>query len=184
MKKAILVFAVMVAVCCLSLFAAEQQNANEPVIKEAPDFWYVCMDFQNMYSNMGRDINLFYAEFKKQGLRRKGANILIRYNSPSEVNTSEVKWAYGIIVDKGTAVKKPLKLVQSLPKKSVIYVHKGPYQGIVQSANMAAGFARQRGYGHTWPQYERYLNNPAKVKPEELRTEIVIPLKKRDAPEQ
>ncbi len=179
MKKVVLVLFIMVSFCCLSLFIEGQKETESPVIKEIPEFWYACMEFKGPYSNMAKEINRFFTEFSKQKLRPTGPSICTYYNSPFEVSPEELKWAFGITVAKGTAVKKPIKLVQFKPKKAVFFLHTGPYNQLPQAVKHAVTFAERNGYEYVWPLYDRYLNSPAKVKPEDLKTEIIIPVKKK-----
>jgi AraC family transcriptional regulator len=57
------------------------------------------------------------------------------------------------------------------------FLHAGPYEGLptawadALAAFRASGHRRREG-----PSLEIYLNNPAQVKAEELRTEIAIPV--------
>lgn len=184
MKKLVLVLLIMVSICCSTLFAVEKKGEETPVIKEAPGFWYACMEFQNPFDDMQGKINKFLVEFRKQGLRATGPSLTIHFNSHIGVNPEEVKWAFGRTVAKGTVVKEPIKLVEFKPTKAVVHIHKGSYQTLPQSANDAVAFARREGYDFLWPYYDKYLNSPGRVKPEDLKTEIIIPVKKSDCRQQ
>lgn len=60
-----------------------------------------------------------------------------------------------------------------------VTLHKGPYEGLAETYETLLGMALPqsgREYGEG-PSVERYLNSPTDTPPEELRTEIHIPLK-------
>lgn len=180
MKKLILVFFILVVFCGLSLTAEEQKKEEVPVVKEVSGFWYAYMDFTGPYSNMEKEINTFMGEFFKQGLIPAGPAVSVYYNSPNKVKPEELKWAFGFTVTKDAPVKDPIKRVELKTKKAVVYLHIGPYEDLPKAAAKAVKFVETNGYEIAWPTYNRYLNNPQQVKPEELKTELIVPVKKKE----
>ncbi len=180
MKKVILVVFVLVAFCGFSLTAEEQKKEEVPVVKEVTGFWYAYMDFTGPYSDMEKGINTFMGVFFKQGLLIAGPAVSTYYNSPNNVKPEELKWAFGFTVTKDAAVKDPIKLTEFKTKKAVVYLHIGPYEDLPKAAAKATKFAETNGYEIVWPTYDRYLNSPQQVKPGELKTELVIPVKKKE----
>lgn len=55
--------------------------------------------------------------------------------------------------------------------------HAGPYETIERTYNALLAFARERGLKLAEWMYETYLNGPDTTRPEELRTEICMPIR-------
>ena len=180
MKKIILAFFILVVFCGLSLIAEGQKKEEVPVVKEVSGFWYAYMDFTGPYSDMEKGINTFMGEFFKQGLIPAGPAVSVYYNSPGEVKQEELKWAFGFTVTKDAAVKDPIKLAEFKTQEAVVYLHIGPYEDLPKAAAKAIKFVETNGLEIVWPTYDRYLNNPQEVKPDELQTELVIPVRKKE----
>ena len=179
MKKIIVTFFILVVFCSVSLIAEEQKKEEVPVVKEVAGFWYTYMDFTGPYSDMEKGINTFMGEFFKQGLIIAGPAVSVYYNSPNEMKPEELKWAFGFTVTQDAKVKDPVKLAEFKNKKAVVYLHIGPYEDLPKAAAKAVKFVETNGYEIVWPTYDRYLNSPQQVQPNELKTELVIPVKKK-----
>lgn len=118
-------------------------------------------------------------EFFKQGLKPEGPMFSVYYNSPEEVKESELKWDIGFPIQSETAVKDPLKK-GTYEKKTVLeYMHKGPYEKVIEAYKKLDIYIKEKKMTMVAPTYEFYLNSPMEVKPEELLTRIEIPIKKR-----
>jgi len=179
MKKIILVVFILVFFYGLPLIAEEQKKEEVPVVKEVAAFRYAYMDFTGPYSDMEKGINVFMGEFFKQGLIPSGPAVSVYYNSPEGVKPEELKWAFGFTVTEDAAVKDPVKLAEFKTKEAVVYLHIGPYEDLPKAAGKAIKFVETNGYEIVWPTYDRYLNNPQAVKPGELQTELIVPVKKK-----
>jgi len=169
MRKTAVFFIVM---ACVMLTMAEQKV----VIKDGTPFWYAKMDFQGSFKNMGKNIGSFMTEFFKQGLQPGGVLMGVYFNNPGEVKEEELKWAIAFPVAKDANVKESLKKVEFNRKKVAVYLHIGPYDKLNQAYDKVFKYAKAKGYEIKWPTYDRYLNNPMQVKPEELKTELIVPL--------
>jgi effector-binding domain-containing protein len=58
-------------------------------------------------------------------------------------------------------------------------LHVGPYSDIGSAYEALTHWVNEHGYTPTGVAYEVYLNDPAITRPEELRTQVMYPLKPR-----
>jgi AraC family transcriptional regulator len=161
----------------LMLMADGEKKAEQvPVVKDVGGFFLAFQDFNGPYDTMQKKIIEFVNEFMKQGMIPMGNAISLYYNSPQEVKEEELKWAFGFVVPKETQVKKPIKLKEFKTHKVVLYLHKGSYEKLHESHQRVGKFIKEKGFKVKWPMYDRYLNNPQMVKPEDLKTQIIVPI--------
>lgn len=180
MKRILVVSVLLTAVLfAVQLLDAGTEDKNEPAIKEVNGFVYCCMEFTGPYSKMEKEIQTFMGEFFKQGQMPMGPPLSAYFNSPEEVKEEELKWAFGFEVPKGTKIKEPLKLIEVKKQTAAVYVHHGPYENLHKSHVMLSEFVKKQGYKEVYPVFDKYLNNPMQVKPEELKTELIVPVVKK-----
>jgi AraC family transcriptional regulator len=171
---------------CIILFSVmavpgEQPEATEPGIslQENLTFWYAAMDFSGSFENMNKSVQTFIDEFFKQGLVPAGPMIGGFFNDPGQVKPEELKWNIGFMVNKDAVVQAPLQKEEFKAKTAAVYTHIGPYENLGQAYTKIFKYAEDNGYKIIWPVYDKYLDNPMQVKPEELRTEVIVPLEKK-----
>ena len=174
MKKTFLVFT-LVLIMGSGLLAGEQKV----VIKDVEPLWYAAMGFKGSFNRMEKNIGVFMQEFFKQGLTSGGPVLGIYYNDPAKDKEEDLKWAVGFPVAGDAKVQAPLKKVQTKFKKAAVYLHIGPYEEFEQVYAKIFKYISDNGYKVVWPVYDKYFNNPKEVKPEELKTEIIIPVEKK-----
>ena len=61
--------------------------------------------------------------------------------------------------------------------KAATCLHVGPYSEVGPAYNALTQWIEENGYEATGVAYEMYLNDPSDTPPEELKTQIVFPLK-------
>jgi effector-binding domain-containing protein len=179
MRRIFFLFFCLVMVCGLFLTAEEPKKEENPTVKKVPGFWCAYMDFTGPYDNMEKEINTFMGEFFKQGLIPAGPAVSAYYNSPRKAKPEDLKWAFGFTVAKDTVVKEPLKLVEVKDAEAVVYLHVGPYDKLSEAAEIAMKFVEANGYEIIWPTFDLYLNNPDRVAPEALETQLVLRVEKK-----
>ncbi|NQU48850.1 MAG: AraC family transcriptional regulator [Planctomycetes bacterium] len=103
----------------------------------------------------------------------------VRHVGPYE----QLRYEACMVVKPGTKVKAPLEIKEIPGGTYAVVMHEGAYKGF------AGTYARLIGRicsgpidGKQWqlgdpPALEKYLNDPRKTKPEELRTEVWLPVK-------
>jgi AraC family transcriptional regulator len=161
-------------------FAGQQEKTEQKVvIKEGESFWYAFMEFGGPYDKMEKSVQTFMAEFFKQGLAPAGPFIGVYFNDPRQVKPEELKWNIGFQVSKDANIQPPLKKAEFKHKTIAVYLHIGPYEKMNQAYEKVFKYAEDKGYKTLWPTYDKFLNNPMQVKPEELKTEVIVPLEKK-----
>ena len=61
--------------------------------------------------------------------------------------------------------------------KAVVEMHVGPYEKLEETYRKVMDYIEREGLQTESYMYESYLNDPGEVAPEELKTEIVFPIK-------
>jgi effector-binding domain-containing protein len=77
-----------------------------------------------------------------------------------------------VVVDDSSVEVKNLK-----PRKVVSLIHKGPYDTIADGYKAILSYVQENDYEIAGPMMDLYLNDPNSVEPEDLMTEIQIPIK-------
>lgn len=173
-KKCIMV----IFLSLVTVFFLFSEEASSFQIKEKPAFNYVFMSFTGSYKAMSQKVMEFMGEFFKQGLKPGGPMISVYHNSPEEVKEGELKWDIGFLVTAETAVKEPLKKGIYEKKTVLEYMHKGPYEKLIEVYKKLNTHIKEKKLTFILPTYEFYLNSPMEVTPEDLLTRIEIPVKK------
>jgi effector-binding domain-containing protein len=77
-----------------------------------------------------------------------------------------------VVVDDSSVEVKNLN-----PRKVVSLIHKGPYEKIAEGYEAILSYVQEKDYVITGPMMDLYLNDPNSTEPEEIMTEIQIPIK-------
>ena len=194
MKKEhrILWFAMIIAGWTLASSAATlpaQAAGNMPrqspvpfaTIKEVKPFAYCVIVHKGPLTDMAGVITQLMQAVQAQDLFPlvRGPVIGVYYNSPTQVKPGELIWEVGFPVAEQAAPKAPLEKKTWNRTTVAEAVHTGPYAKTGEAIQRLMDWIEAQGYVIAGPTLERYLNNPMQVKPEELRTEIWIPVKRK-----
>jgi effector-binding domain-containing protein len=153
--------------------------SEEIVIKDQTPFTYAYLECSGSYTQIPAKIGEFMGAFFKQGLTPSGALLGQYFNSPGEVDEADLKWAIGMPVVKDAAVKEPLKRGEFKQTVIAYYLYKGPYEKIGTAYDILFKQITEKGYAPAGPTMENYLDDPYTTKPEEIRTEIIVPVVKK-----
>jgi len=151
---------------------------QEVQIKNETPFTYAYLECSGSYNLIPAKIGEFMGEFFKQGLVPSGSFFGLYLNSPDEVKEADLKWLIGFPVQNDAAVKEPLKKAEFKYEKVAYYLYKGPFEKIGDAFGLIFKFIGENGYKPAGPVMERYLDDPSSTKPEDLRTEIIVPVSK------
>jgi effector-binding domain-containing protein len=151
-----------------------------PEIKDITPFTYAYLECKGSYAQIPAKINEFMGLFFKQGLIPLGNFFATYLNSPQQVKEEELQWRLGFPVNADATVAAPLEKGEFKATKAAVYLYIGPYENIGYAYGKIHGFCEQQGYSPIGPTIEKYLDpNPQAVKPEELRTEVNVPVLKK-----
>jgi AraC family transcriptional regulator len=155
-------------------------SGQEVVIQDTVPFTYAYLECSGSYQQIPAKIGMFMQEFFKQNLMPAGNFFGMYLNSPGQVKEEELQWRLGFPVIADSAVAAPLLKGECQATKIAVYLHVGPYEKVGDAYGKIFEFIGKNGFKAVGPTMEKYLDmDPAAVKPEELRTEINIPVVKK-----
>lgn len=169
--------------------AVESQPAETPqppagpevAINKAKPFTYACISRKGPYSEIEKVVGEAVAAMFSGKFEAQGPMIGVFYNNPDEVESEKLEWDIGYPVAGDAQIKKPFVKKQWTHEKIASAVHTGPYETTGDTITGIMKWMEAKGYVPIAPVLERYLDaNPKMKKPEELETEIWIPVKPTD----
>ena len=151
-------------------------------VKDVELFPYCAIVHKGPYTDMTAVIGQLIGAMQTQGLftQIRGPMVGVYYNSPVETKAEELSWEVGFIITAQATPQQPLVKKNWEHRTVAVALHVGPYDKAGETIIRIMDWAAANGYEAAGPILERYLDmNPATVKPEELRTEIWVPCKKK-----
>ncbi|KQC10403.1 MAG: hypothetical protein APR55_02535 [Methanolinea sp. SDB] len=159
-------------------------NVSEPVIKDVPalrvisgrrtgTYVEVCGGVSNALFEM-----IMRPENQKNGVTITGPCLSLCYDEEYREDDADIEMA--IPVQGPVLIDDPAFSIRTLPAEKVIsVVYRGPYDhdGFSVAFGNAFRFAAEHGLETKGPDRQVYLNNPDETAPDELLTEIQIPVK-------
>jgi len=159
------------------------QQSPEPFasIKDVEPFTYCCIVHRGPITDISGVIGQLMQVMQGQGLFAsiRGPMVGVYYNSPADTKPEALLWEVGFPLAEGATPQAPLEKKEWKYASVAAAVHKGPYAKAGETIQRLMDWIKAQGYLIAGPTMERYLNNPMQVKPEELQTEIWMPVKKK-----
>jgi hypothetical protein len=165
--------------------AAGQSPIERAVLDAHPvSYLLVAQSFFGSMDETETFLKTFMNEFSAQGLEGRlagGASVkpleVLRDNPDL---ASEIPIAIGFPVVAGPAAVPPLAEVTVKFPQAVVYTHTGPYSELsgVHAQIVAAVESLAPGYHTAWPVVLRLLTDPNTVSPDQIQTEMIVPLEK------
>jgi effector-binding domain-containing protein len=149
--------------------------------EQAESFNYLALDVKGAYSQIPDKITQLMQLTATQNLfpAMRGPVFAIFYTDPNEVaNEDEHLWAVGYSCAENVSFKDPLKLKERKASFIVKVTVFGPYDKLAEAYPEIQQRVTNDGYEIIFWSLEKYLDDPRTVKPEDLRTEIWIDVKK------
>ncbi|MGE5341240.1 MAG: GyrI-like domain-containing protein [Candidatus Omnitrophota bacterium] len=177
MKKIFLIL-ILVAIPLFIMGQREPVRQSEPfTVETEKPFIFVSQEFKGSVEQLNQFMNEFTKNFFDQKLIPLGQPMALFYNEPKNSRDRNVKMEIGFPVSGREKVKSPLKSQEMNLPSVAKYVHTGPYEKLFGTHERMKGLASNRGYNWT-KKYTilRFVNNPSFVRPEEIKTEVLIPL--------
>jgi AraC family transcriptional regulator len=173
MKKVVFAF---IAIAVLTVLLQGQEVA----IKDATPFSYAYLECKGSYAQIPDKVGEFMTVFFKQGLMPGGNFFGMYLNSPGQVKEEDLQWRLGFPVAAAAVVAAPLLKGECTAAKMAVYLYVGPYDKVGLAYGKIMEFVDASGYKPAGPTMEKYLDqDPGAVKPEDLRTEINLPVEKK-----
>ena len=179
MKRTLLIGVIFA--CAIAGIGKGGQEGTTPVVKEVEPFAYCALVQSGPLSAIGQAVGRLVQEMQAQNLFTaiRGPMVGVYENALAPAEQGEMAWEVGFVV---TAQAEPLaplvKKVWDHPTVASV-VHAGPYSKVGETIVGLLRWMEAEGYVADGPLMERYLNNPMQVKPEELRTELWLPVRRK-----
>lgn len=176
-------FVLFTAAFGTSAFAAAGAAQDVAItVKDVEPFPYCAVSHKGPYTDMTAVIGELIEAMQAQGLfpQIRGPMVGVYYNWPGDTKPEDLSWEAGFAIAAQATPQLPLVKKIWEYKTVAVALHVGPYDkgGAVVERIMA--WLAAHGYEAAGPVLERYLDmNPMAVKPEDLRTEIWVPCKKK-----
>lgn len=163
------------------LFNLKETNMNlNPEIRQIETMNVIYVQAIGDYNNVGVAWEKLCAFAGRHGLFGPDTLMFgLSHDDPETTETSKLRYDACIRVEKEVQPEGEIGVKTAGGCQYAVFLHKGPYAGLNKSYNdIFRNWLPQSGreVGDSAP-IEIYLNDPGNTKPEELRTEICIPLK-------
>jgi len=146
-------------------------------IKDAPERHFLAVAHKGPYYEISKSFDKLFSHAPSFNGRIKGT-AAVYYDDPNLVAEADLSSHACVWTDEGVATPDGLESLTISSGSHAVLTYKGPYDTIKT--------AYDHLFGHWLPQsgrepadapcYELYLNNPMQTKPEDLLTEIYLPL--------
>ncbi len=130
--------------------------------------------FGNLPNTVGEAYGAIMMCLQKKGKAPAGNPFVIYYNTDMENLDVEI----GFPVEAGVQGEGNVCISQMPGGRAATAMHAGSYETLANTYEALTAFVKDKGLEpETW-MWETYLNSPQDTPPDQLRTEIVFPLKK------
>jgi AraC family transcriptional regulator len=181
-KRALPLALLMLGAASLYVWNAPRPTAQgaDVSLQKIEPFAYFCMPVKGSYSQIQEAIGKLMMEMQAQNAMPTGPLMGIYYNSPDEVSSQDLEWEIGFPVSPRQAVQPPLVLKDWSFTQVAVSVHKGPYADLGKTIAKISDWMAANDFVPAGPVLERYLDmNPSEMRPEDLRTEVWFPCRKK-----
>ncbi len=181
MNRKVARIGVLILAMSLLVVVSHGQQAPFASLKQDKPFTYCCLAYKGPIADIEKVIGQFIQAMQAQSLfpSIRGTMIGIYYNSPADTKPADLEWEVGFPVAEGTKALPPLAVKTWKYMSGAVAVHKGAYAKAGDTIQKLMTWIGEKGFVVAGPTLERYLNNPMQVKPEDLLTEIWIPVTKK-----
>ncbi len=116
---------------------------------------------------------------KKKLFGYKTSFIGISHDDPEVTESEKLRYDACVTISKDVKPEGEVGVKTVEGGKYAMFLHKGPYSGFQDLYNYIYGvWLQESGVElREQPCFEKYLNSPDKTKPENLKTEVYIPIK-------
>jgi AraC family transcriptional regulator len=179
---ALVVLAVFLLTGCPEKTAETPPEPDKPAIAETDmgAKTVVYLEKKGPYGETGKAMEELYTLLGKKELKPRNYPMACYYDDPNTVDPKETK--YEVFTEFVGEFKgdKDLKVKEIPAQKMAKMLYVGPYEKCEPAYKELYGWIAKNNYEICGPSYEKYLNDPSKVAPEELKTEILVPIKAKE----
>lgn len=153
---------------------------KEPKIKEIKPQKVIYLQCKGEYSESAKEAWEKLCEFmKKKKLWSFSTKFIgISYDDPSVTDASKLRYEACIVIKKDVLPEGEIGVKELAGGKYAIFRHTGPYENFSATYNyiFSQWLAKNKSELRNVPCLELYLNSPGKAKPENLKTDIYVPI--------
>ncbi|MBI2917286.1 MAG: GyrI-like domain-containing protein [Chloroflexi bacterium] len=157
-------------------------EVGEVTIKRTESYSYIFIRKKGSYQQMGKAVRALFASAARRALTPQPPLHGVYYNSPQEVPDAELDWELRLPIF-GTFPhqhenRRGIGVSRVDAEQVAATIHKGPYDQVGKTYQVLGLWIAKNGYHVCGPAEEVYLNDPRQVAPEELLTEVRLPVTK------
>lgn len=149
-------------------------------IRDMPDRSLAALSHQGAYHEIGRTFQSLYTMVGSRGLFGQISHgVALYYHDPSETPEKELLSYAAVTLTDGAAVPEGFEAVTVAGGRSAVLTYKGPYAGLPKVwEHLYSDWLTSSGEEvRDQAPYEIYLNVPTRTAPDDLLTEVVVPLR-------
>jgi effector-binding domain-containing protein len=122
-----------------------------------------------------------YGWLQADGHVPQGMPVAIYLNDPAEVEPAAALWEIWAPVERDAVPHGPDAeglAIKQVPMMTVATtMHQGPYEEVASAYERLMGWIAEQGLQVSGPPMEAYLNDPFEVPPDQILTEVMIPVR-------
>lgn len=145
-------------------------------LKDIPGMRVAFVSRTGPYSQIPEAMKTLMGWVTNRGIKPLGLPMGIYYNSSASVRPDELRWDVAIPVPDGVNGEDEIAVMELQGGKFVYAFHQGPYDQVGAVYGELFTFIGQNSLRTAGPPMEIYLSDPTKVKPQDLTTEIRVPV--------
>ena len=149
-------------------------------IRDQAPLRLAAVPYQGAYHEISRAFQKLSAVMASRDLfRNAGRMVGVFYDDPQSVAVPDLRSLAGFEITGSTAIADPLKDVTLAAGRHAVLTYKGPYAGLPAAYDQLFGIWLPASGEEPAdaPSFEVYLNSPMDAAPEDLVTELHLPLK-------
>ncbi|MEM9320029.1 MAG: AraC family transcriptional regulator [Pseudomonadota bacterium] len=155
-------------------------NMYDVEIRDMPARRLAALRHEGAYPEIGRTFQALYTMVGARGLFPQiGHGVALYYCDPSQTPEAELVSHAGVSLNGGAVVTEGFESIDIPAGRAAVLTMTGPYAGLAQAwDHLYSGWLPKSGQEpRDEAPYEVYLNDPYDTAPDDLITEIVVPLK-------
>lgn len=155
------------------------EPADAPSLIDVSPFSYLCLPHTGSYQDHEAVIAAFMQAASDQGFEMSSPLLGIYYNSPADTPADALVWEVGFSVPDSMEVLEPLVVKKWTFTRVARVMHTGLLDAVDQTYSIIFKFIDEQNLMPAGPTMERFLNDPQQVPPDQLKTEIWVPVSKK-----
>lgn len=154
-----------------------EPTTPEISVKDTEAMTVVFLEKKGPYQETGKAMMELFELMGKKELKPRNFPMGFYYDDPEKVAPEETK--YEVLSQFVGEFKgdKELKVKEIPAQKVATVLYVGAYEKCMPTYKELYGWIAKNNFEVCGPSMEKYLNDPSKVKPEELKTQISVPVK-------